>query len=93
MFALPDWDQLVQFCTERENGPTGCAQCGILPAELEQTSLVSHLLTGPVLLIEGQLAAGLSHGVLPFVVHHTRNSNMFSQRKMKGNLVWGMDFL
>lgn len=37
---------------------------------------------------EGQLAAGLSHGVLSFVVQHTRNSNMISQRKMKGNLVW-----
>lgn len=47
----------------------------------------------PCPLTEGQLAAGLSHGVLSFVVHHTRNSNMFSQRKMKGNLVWGMDFL
>lgn len=47
----------------------------------------------PCLLTEGQLAAGLSHGVLSFVVHHTRSSNMFSQSKMKGNLVWGMDFL
>lgn len=47
----------------------------------------------PCPLTEGQLATGLSHGVLSFVVHHTRNSNMFSQRKMKGNLVWGMDFL
>lgn len=47
----------------------------------------------PCPLTEGQLAAGLSHGVLSFVVHHTRNSNVFSQRKMKGSLVWGMDFL
>lgn len=46
----------------------------------------------PHALTEGQLAAGLSHGVLSFVVHDTRNSNMFSQGKMKGNLVWGMDF-
>lgn len=46
----------------------------------------------PHALTEGQLAAGLSRGVLSFVVHHTRNSNMFSQRKTKGNSIWGMDF-
>lgn len=47
----------------------------------------------PCALTEGQLAAGLSYGVLSFVVHHTRNSNMISQRKMKGNLVWVWIFL
>lgn len=37
----------------------------------------------PHALTEGQLAAGLSHGVLAFVVPDTRNSNMFSQGKGK----------